>query len=243
MDHPLTDLLCEERPAAEAADFSETIPEEPTAPYSPLPEEPQTVQDVLPEAPALQERDITPEQEIPANIPREAPMAYPSGNETFRGNAPVQAGMGYAYGQPGAFNPYQNGNNGQPVNRNSPNPYSPDYYKANGYGAPYASQLPPRIPVRKNRKPVTSLILGSVAMVVLYFIPFVAMVLGIIALCIGFSGLRQGELSKGKRACGIIGLVLGSISLLLSVAMLFTLLVLSIRAIDALEIFGDSIFR
>lgn len=128
-----------------------------------------------------------------------------------------------------------------PEDRTQRSPYGVGYYHRTGYGTPYVSQQPPYyggigvpmyqeaapappMPIVKERKEtVFSLILGIVAMGLVNFIPFIPLVLGIIATCTGYIGLRQGELTKGKRICGCLGLALGIISLILS-AMLLTML-------------------
>ncbi len=159
---------------------------------------------------------------------------------------------------------------GYPPREPQGNPYDRSYYGRPGYGQSYApNQQPyytgnyvplireaahtPMMPytpytqptpiVRKNNKTVTALILGIIAMGVLNFMPFVALILSIVGVCTGYSGLVQGELTKGKRICGYIGLALGIIGLILSVTMLITLLTLSIRAIRAVADSANSIIR
>ena len=96
---------------------------------------------------------------------------------------------------------------------------------------------------KKNHKPVISLIFGLLAMGVLNFFPFIALVLGVTALCTGYIGLKKGELTTGQRVCGFIGLGLGIISLIISISMLIMLLSLSIRAAAAAAETQGSIYR
>ena len=106
--------------------------------------------------------------------------------------------------------------------------------------APYAPHKPV---VQKNHKLLCSLILGILAMGILNFMPFVAFILSLIALCTGYSGLKQGEISKGKRVCGYVGLALGIIGLILSVTMLTMLLTLSLRATEKLSNSANGMIR
>ena len=147
------------------------------------------------------------------------------------------------------------------------NPYQKGYYRPTAYGngypqgqipcyggnyvplirevaytpaAPYAPHKPV---VQKNHKLLCSLILGILAMGILNFMPFVAFILSLIALCTGYSGLKQGEISKGKRVCGYVGLALGIIGLILSVTMLTMLLTLSLRATEKLSNSANGMIR
>ena len=104
--------------------------------------------------------------------------------------------------------------------------------------APYGT---PTVIVQKNHKTVASLILGILAVGVLNYMPFVALVLSIIGICMGYTGLRQGELPKGKRICGYIGLALGIICLILSVTMLVMLLSMFIQAVNSVWDSADTI--
>ncbi len=158
--------------------------------------------------------------------------------------------------------PYQ-----APPKENHSNPYARGYYSPAYYGRPYGQgQMPcfgggyvplnreaayepptsytaPKPVVVKNKKPVGSLILGLLAMGILNYMPFVALVLSIIAICTGYTGLKEGELTKGKRICGYIGLALGVIGLVLSVTMLITLLTLIIRANKELFDSAQGLYR
>ena len=147
------------------------------------------------------------------------------------------------------------------------NPYQQGYYRPTAYGAGYPQTqapyyggnyvplireaaytsstpyAPPKPVVRKNNKPVCALILGILAMGILNFMPFVALILSVIAVCTGYTGLKQGELTKGKQICGFIGLGLGIVGLILSVTMLTMLLSLSVRAAKEMSDSANGIFR
>ena len=249
MDFASSDLLREDS-ASQPMDavLRENLPEEHVVPDRPMPRGPQTDPCELIREPIPQRPEGASAPYAPANVPQETPMTCSPRNEAPCENAPIKdSAPGHVYGQPmnmGQGSPRNAGFEsayGRTLSRNPANPYSPDYYSAGGYRAPYVPYSPVRVPVQKNNKPITALVLGSLAMVFLNYFPFVAMVLGIVAICIGFSGLKQGELTKGKRVCGLIGLSLGIVSLILSVTMLIMLVVLYLRAFSTLGVFGDSI--
>ncbi len=121
------------------------------------------------------------------------------------------------------------------------NPYAP-LYGDGGSGYAMAQRAP--MPVRKkNRKPVVSLVLSLLAMGFLYYFPFVALVLGLIAICTAYIGLKEGRITTGQKVCGCIGLGLGIIALVISIAMLVMLLSLIIKVANTSVNPGGSIYR
>lgn len=138
------------------------------------------------------------------------------------------------YQQSRPANPY-----GAEYERYSHDPYIHGY---SGYGYPMSRRAP--MPSRKkNRKPVVSLILGVLAMGVLNYFPFIALVLGLIAVCTAFAGLREDGIPTGQKVCGFIGLGLGIIALVISIAMLVMLLSLIIKVSNASVNSAGSIYR
>lgn len=121
---------------------------------------------------------------------------------------------------------------GYPTNGTYPpgGPYAPmGNNPPNGSYAPYSPVSQPYVGEKKNRMPFISLVLGILAMGVLNYFPFIALILGVSALCTGYMGLKKSTLNTAGRICGLVGLALGIISLILSVTMLVMLLSLSIR--------------
>ena len=145
------------------------------------------------------------------------------------------------------------GTSGYPGNRTT-NPYEPGYYQQgsfgaghvpNGYGAGYGQypyyqgqnpfHMPCSAPMpvqKKNRKPVISMILSLIAMGFLNYFPFIALIFAVIGVCVAFTGLMEGRIGTGAKVCGCIGLGLGIIAMILSVAMLIMLLSLSVQIMN-----------
>ena len=202
--------------------------------------------------------ETVPETEIPVHPPRET-VTPPRGNGgiPYVGSDQSYAPNGYAYGGPngGAYppqenrgNPYRQGYYGSTAYNQGYGPGQSPYYGGNYVPlmreAAYTPSVPygaPTVIVQKNHKTVASLILGILAVGVLNYMPFVALVLSIIGICTGYTGLRQGELPKGKRICGYIGLALGIICLILSVTMLVMLLSMFIQAVNSVWDSADTI--
>ncbi len=198
--------------------------------------------------------ESVPEQELYTEPNREPPVSRPVDNRTPYGNPeqgyPYGAVPNAAYDYPPKGNPYQQGYYrsapyGQTYVPGQAPYYGGNYVPLNREAAytPPAPYAHPKPVVQKNNKPVGALVLGILAMGILNFMPFVALVLSIIALCTGYTGLRQGELTKGKRICGYFGLALGIIGLILSVTMLSMLLALIIRASKEVSGSVNSIYR
>lgn len=228
-------------------------------------ERPEIQQEVSPETPMAEpietvraETAPIPETEIPECPPHETVTPpWGNGGTPYVGSDQGYAPKGYAYGNPnvGAYppqgnrgNPYRQGYYGSTSYNQGYGPGQSPYYGGNyvplmreaAYAPPVAYQAP-AVVVRKNNKTVASLILGILAVGVLNYIPFVALVLSIIGICMSYTGLKQGELTKGKRICGYIGLGLGIICLILSVTMLAMLLSMFVKAINSIGDYANSI--
>ncbi len=261
MDLESTELLKEESPDVTEEPIA-PIPEQPVDTI--VPREDTVAQTTAPlgEAVPTDATVCTPETETPVYPTQESPTTQPH-----------ESGLPYNRAEQGYTNggyPYGNASGGSYPHSgagNSVNPYQQGYYSPTSYGPGYApGQVPyyggnyvplnreaayappapysaPPTVVRKNNKTIGSLIVGVLAMGVLNFMPFVALILSIIAICTGYTGLKQGELTKGKRICGFIGLALGIISLILSVTMLIMLLTLFVQAMNSITDSANSIIR
>ena len=84
---------------------------------------------------------------------------------------------------------------------------------------------------KKNRKPVTAMIMGLIALLALNYYPLVAFVLGLLALCKAFRGIRAEGTCGGKKFCGILGMILGIFTLAISSSMLVMLLTLTVKVL------------
>lgn len=144
----------------------------------------------------------------------------------------------------GAYRTYGPKGNGALNGNQGPNrtylPYGKDEFNRNDPQEPGNNPQPkPFVPIsaaslrepkeKKNFKTVISLVLGILAMGVLNYFPLIALIIGAAAVCTGFFGLRKGTHSTGSMICGLIGLALGIISMILSVTMLVMLLSLYIQ--------------
>lgn len=155
-------------------------------------------------------QDPTPQYQTP---PYQAPTGQPGQQ------APQQPG----YQQPGYQQPgYQQPGYQQP-------PYQQGGYQQGAYQqgqypqAQYQAGYPAGQPSRTNGLAIAALVVGIISLL-LSFIPFVniaAILGGIAALVLGFLGLRKAkEGTVGGRGMSITGLVLGVVSVLISIAVL-----------------------
>jgi uncharacterized protein DUF4190 len=163
----------------------------------------------------------------PASAPPAHPAGAPSSGNPFAPPAPA-AGTPFApvAGAPVPPPPIGPEGPGQP-------PYGyPQYPGQPGYGAPYGAQggipgygWPGLAPVPSNGMGTASLVLGIISVVVFCLWP-VSIIIGALAVIFGLIGrrkARRGEATNAGMAlagfiCGLVGLVLGVVLLIVSVA-------------------------
>ena len=166
----------------------------------------------------------------------------PSERPNYPYSAPVQSyGVpNQPYGVPNGTYPISNSPYGT-ANNPYGNPYNPYGAPSNtysGYQQPFYGGVPNggygngnyfptgyTMPTKKkNPKPVIGLIMSLIALGILNFFPVIALVCGIVAMCLSYIGLRKDEVTTGQKICGLIGLGVGIFTLIISVAMLVMLL-------------------
>ena len=123
---------------------------------------------------------------------------------------------------------YSNGPYAEP--RKAAQPWIP-YRQMPPQPAYYAPPMPKE---EKNVGSIFALVCSLVGILLVSFMPFFAVILGIASICSGWMGLKRSkEIGKGK-VCSVIGVVLGCVELVVSVAMIAMMMTLVFRAFEML---------
>lgn len=97
-----------------------------------------------------------------------------------------------------------------------------------------AYYAPPMPKEEKNVGSIVALVCSLVGILLVNFMPFFVVILGITSICGGWIGLKRSkEIGKGK-VCSVIGVVLGCVELVVSVAMIAIMMTLVFRAFEML---------
>ncbi|MBR4308224.1 MAG: DUF308 domain-containing protein [Oscillospiraceae bacterium] len=89
-------------------------------------------------------------------------------------------------------------------------------YTAPMQAVPYGFRQPPQ--AKKSNKGIVSFVCSLVALALAYFIPIVSVMLGIIAIILGFEEFKNGKAEDKGRSLAILGLVFGILAVIVSVA-------------------------
>lgn len=128
--------------------------------------------------------------------------------------------------------------------------YKDGYYPNGPYAAPQkvsqpwkpygqmppqpAYYAPPKPKEEKNVGAIVAIVCSLVGILLLNSVPFLAAVLGITSICGGWLGLKRAkEIGRGK-VCSVIGLVIGCLELIVSVAMIAMMMTLVLRVFEKL---------
>jgi hypothetical protein len=148
---------------------------------------------------------------------------------------------------PSGGQPYQQPQYGQPAQPQYGQPAQPQYAPPAGYpqqyaGQPASLQYGAPAPSKTNALALTALIVGVVGLF-LCWIPFLGVLIGVVAVVLGFLGIRKAA-EVGGKGLAIGGIVAGGLTLL--IGLIFTVITLFVVStvddnIDDLDRFNEEL--
>lgn len=106
-------------------------------------------------------------------------------------------------------------------------------YTVNGYRV-----YRPMVASKKQRKGLASLILGVVGMLLAYFVPVIAISLGIVAIIVGVGCVKKERDDRPQKVMGTLGLIFGSLAVVGALVITGVALVKLYSLSKALMIYG-----